>query len=169
MWRTARGWIVSLLSVCPIEAMRAIVEESRLHKMRSQMADCGKNVVISSGFHVETPHLLSLGDDVSVARDVSIMGAGGCVIGRNSMIATRSLILTTTHDHHAADMHITSRHEPVIVENDVWIGAGAVLLPGSVIRRGAVVGAGAVVVGEVPMNSIVVGVPAKVKLLRTIA
>jgi galactoside O-acetyltransferase len=53
-------------------------------------------------------------------------------------------------------------HAPVEVDDDVWLGAGAVVLPGVHIGRGAVVGAGAVVTRDVPPFSIVAGVPARV-------
>lgn len=56
--------------------------------------------------------------------------------------------------------------EEVVIEDGVWIGAGAVVLPGSVIRRGAVIAAGAVVRGECAANSLYGGVPAR--LLRAL-
>ena len=52
--------------------------------------------------------------------------------------------------------------KPVVIEDNVWIGGGAVVLPNVTIGRNAVVGAGAVVTRDVPANTIVVGNPAKV-------
>ena len=51
---------------------------------------------------------------------------------------------------------------PIVVEDNVWIGGGAILLPGVWIGRNAVVGAGAVVPRSVPANVVVVGNPARV-------
>jgi maltose O-acetyltransferase len=48
-----------------------------------------------------------------------------------------------------------------VIEDQVWIGAGAVVLPGVTIGRAAVVGAGAVVSRDVPANAVVKGVPAR--------
>ena len=49
----------------------------------------------------------------------------------------------------------------IIVEDGVWIGSGAILNPGTIIRRNSVIGAGAVVTGEIPANVVAVGVPAR--------
>jgi maltose O-acetyltransferase len=51
--------------------------------------------------------------------------------------------------------------EPVIIEDDVWIGARVIILPGVKIGKGSIVGAGAVVTKDVEPYSIVAGVPAK--------
>ena len=52
--------------------------------------------------------------------------------------------------------------KPVVIGDDVWIGANAVILPGVTIGRHCVVAAGAVVTKDVPDNTVVAGVPAKV-------
>ena len=52
--------------------------------------------------------------------------------------------------------------KPVVIEENVWIGGGAILLPGVTIGRNAVVGAGAVVSRSVPANTLVAGNPARV-------
>lgn len=49
----------------------------------------------------------------------------------------------------------------IVIENDAWIGAGSIILPGITIGEGAVVGAGAVVTEDVPPYTVVVGVPAR--------
>jgi maltose O-acetyltransferase len=52
--------------------------------------------------------------------------------------------------------------KPILIEDNVWIGGGAILLPGVTIGRNAVVGAGAVVPKDVQANTVVAGNPAKV-------
>ncbi len=55
----------------------------------------------------------------------------------------------------------------VTIGCDVWIGAGAIILPGAEVEEGAIVGAGAVVTGKVPSYAVVAGVPARVIGERT--
>jgi acetyltransferase-like isoleucine patch superfamily enzyme len=51
---------------------------------------------------------------------------------------------------------------PITIEEDVWFGFDAIVLPGAVIRKGCVIGAGSVVTDEIPEYSIAAGVPARV-------
>jgi acetyltransferase-like isoleucine patch superfamily enzyme len=62
---------------------------------------------------------------------------------------------------------LVNRFGPIHVEDDAWIGAGAIVFPGVTIGRGAIVGAGAVVTKDVPPHAIVAGVPAR--LIRRLA
>lgn len=63
------------------------------------------------------------------------------------------LPLDQRHVHHIA---------PIVIGRDVWIGSGAILLPGVHVGDGAVVAAGAVVRADVPARTIVAGVPARI-------
>ncbi len=58
--------------------------------------------------------------------------------------------------------------EPIVIQDDVWIGERAIILPGVTIGRGAIVGAGAVVTNDVPDYAVVAGNPAKVVRRRAV-
>ncbi len=84
-------------------------------------------------------------------------------IGRNCMIGPHCYI--TDHDHgHAVGQPIAEQElvaAPVVLGNDVWIGAGAIVLKGVRVGDGAIIGAGAVVTKNVPGLAKVAGVPAR--------
>ena len=79
------------------------------------------------------------------------------------MIGPSVQIYTAAHDLRAeARIRGWEVAKPITIEDNVWIGGGAILLPGVRIGRNAVVGAGAVVSHNVPTNTIVAGNPARV-------
>jgi len=80
-----------------------------------------------------------------------------CLIGPNVMFETTGHSLV--HDPNEGRDRYT---RPITVEDEVWIGAGAIILSGVTIGRGAVVAAGSVVTKDVPPKTLVAGVPAKV-------
>lgn len=91
---------------------------------------------------------------------VQIVCADNIKIGNNVAIA-RDVIIRDTDAHEITN----SKHEKtkaVIIGNHVWIGTRAIIMKGVTIGDGAIVAAGAVVTKDVPKNSIVAGVPAKV-------
>lgn len=102
----------------------------------------------------------------SFCGDFTVIGTNGLVdIGADVMIAQAVTIRDT--DHRYADPSVPMRVqgievEPVVIEDDVWIGHGATVLKGVRIGRGAIVAAGAVVTKDVPPYAIVGGVPARV-------
>lgn len=84
---------------------------------------------------------------------------GGIDIGENVSISNGVIILTADHDMDTADME--GRKRKVTIEDYVWIGTRAMIMPGVTIQKGAVVAAGAVVTKDVASFDVVAGVPAK--------
>ena len=94
-----------------------------------------------------------------------IDGYGGLTIGNNVSIAHATSVLTTNHTW--ADTSIPIKYNPetlgpVVIEDDVWLGAGVRVLAGITIAKRAIVAAGAVVNKNVQSNCIVGGIPARV-------
>jgi len=85
---------------------------------------------------------------------------GGIKIGNNVSISSDVVILTADHDMDNENMD--GRNKGVIINDYVWIGTRATLLPGVNIGYGAVVATGAVVTKDVPPYGVAAGVPAKV-------
>lgn len=109
-----------------------------------------------------------IGDNSGVGYDCVINN--GVTIGKNVMMGPEVLIYTQNHN--TRDVDIPMREQgmremcPVIIEDDVWIGARVVILPGVTIGHGSVVGACAVVSKDVPPYSVYVGNPGRVVKTR---
>lgn len=105
---------------------------------------------------------LSIGKNVSFGGRVVLFGTAPIEIGDNTMIALNVIIHTSTHDYHDHPMWTKRIDRPVRIGNHVWIGAGAIILPGVIVEDYAVIGSGSVVTANVPKGAIVAGNPAKI-------
>lgn len=113
--------------------------------------------------------VLSYGGDIEIGDDVTInpysvlYGLGGLKIGNGVRIAAHVVIVPANHQI-APDRFIFQQAESrigITIEDDVWIGAGARILDGVILRRGTVVGAGAVVTRSTDPFGMYTGVPAR--------
>lgn len=116
---------------------------------------------------VYDPRHIKIGRDTLIGERVTLDGRrqlpnsqGGLEIGSHVDIASEVMIWTSEHDLH--DPNMRAIEEKVIIEDYVFIGPRAIILPGVKIGRGAAVGAGAVVTKDVEPGTIVGGVPAKI-------
>ncbi len=110
-----------------------------------------------------------IGRNCIVGESTVIRGQGGVVIGDNVIVAPRVQIMAVDHvfdDPTRPILEQGLRAFGITIDDDAWIGAGAIILDGVRIGRGAVVGAGAVVTRDVAPHTVVAGVPAR--LLRRI-
>lgn len=106
-----------------------------------------------------------IGDHSWIGPGSIIYGNGGVNIGDDVMIASHCVINTVSHHFSRQDMPMSRQGtycDPVIIDNDVWIGTAAIILQGVHIGRGSIIGAGAVVTRNIPPFSIAVGMPARV-------
>ena len=147
----------------------------------------GVSLISIRGHALAKPGHLSIGDDCQVKKESMLLAKSArltvgnrCSVGRYTEISCEDVDLTIGNDvriatqvwmgtgNHVfrdADKPIVEQgaeQHPITVEDDVWIGTHAVILPGVTLGRGAVVAAGAVVTKSVPPFSIVAGVPARV-------
>jgi maltose O-acetyltransferase len=128
---------------------------------------CGKNINIEHGARF-APFAITIGDNSGIAENCLIRRS--VTIGNYVMIGPETLIITQNHIHSDITSPIglqgNENVKPVVICDDVWIGARVIILPGRKIGKGAIVGAGAVVTRDVPDYAIVGGNPAKVIKMR---
>jgi maltose O-acetyltransferase len=123
----------------------------------------GVGTRISTGVRLLYPQGITLGDNVGIARDVTLDGRGGVEIGGDTIIGFESVILTATHIAKDKDIPISKQgmfRAPVKIGKNVWIGARVIVLPGTTIEDGAIIAANSVVDKDVPANTVHGGVPA---------
>ena len=107
-----------------------------------------------------------IGDHCYLNSGTVIYTGNGIQMGHHVLIAANCTLAPVNHEcRDRSRLILEQRFSPskggIVIEDDVWIGAGCVLLDGTVIRRGAVIGAGAVVRGEIESYGIYAGQPLK--------
>lgn len=143
---------------------------------RTQFNFCGKQVIFfprSSFFFYKN---ISLGNKVSIGGGATFLCSESSItIGNKVMFGPNVSIIAGNHSTHIigklmADYKISDKlpsdDQPVIIEDDVWVGSGAYILNGVIVRRGSIIAAGAVVNKEVPPYAVVGGMPAKIIKFR---
>jgi maltose O-acetyltransferase len=107
---------------------------------------------------------ISIGAGAFINTDVRFGGAdAGIAIGRNAQVGPRVSFETAGHGLvHEPGRGRGHTGRPIVVSEEVWIGAGAIILQGVTIGRGAVIAAGAVVTEDIPPGVVAGGVPARV-------
>ena len=110
---------------------------------------------------------LTIGKNVTFGGRVVLFGTAPIDIGDNTMIALNTIIHTSSHNYDDHPMWYKRIDRPVKIGKYVWIGAGAIILPGVIIEDHAVVGSGSIVTANVPRGAIVVGNPARIVKYRT--
>lgn len=160
-----------------LDLFRAAIRRLRTKLMlagKSRYLRYGKDIHIGTGTRLWAPTSLRIDDCVYIGKQVHI--EADCEIGNFVLIANRVAIVGR-HDH---DFRVpgfpvrfapwigskrfvsTGKRDAVIIEDDVWIGYGAIVLTGVKVGRGAIVGAGALVTKDIEPYAIAIGVPAQV-------
>ena len=168
------------------ETVQILADRQRAALLRMRGAQLGSRIRIGTNCVIRRPWCLTVGDRAQLEHQVHIKATSNLTdirlgrevfvgfncefdvserlwIGDHVLIAPGCFI--TDHGHrHGADQLIAAQgceSGPVCLEDDVWLGAQVIVLPGVTVGRGAIVAAGAVVNRDVASMSIVAGVPAR--------
>ena len=130
--------------------------------LRERLAHVGKDAVIRPPFFCDYGYNIRLGDGVFLNFNCVILDVVEVTIGDRTQIGPAVQIYAADHPRDAETRHAGLEFgRPVRIGSDVWIGGGAILLPGVTIGDGAVIGAGSVVTRDVAPGVIVAGNPAR--------
>jgi maltose O-acetyltransferase len=139
-------------------------ERGNIHPaLRAMIAAAPESARIEGQFHLLYGENLFLGEEAFLNVGCVVLDSGRVEIGARTMIGPQVQIYCA--DHHRDPVlrgQLIERALPVTIGRDVWIGGGAIVLPGVTIGDRAIIGAGAVVTKDVPADSRVVGNPARI-------
>jgi maltose O-acetyltransferase len=154
----ARQWMARY------NAAMAASPAERRDLLRQRMGEVGEGAIIRPPFHCDYGYNIRLGRGVFMNFNGVILDICEVVIGDQTQIGPGVQILTADHPRDAAQRAEGIEFgKPVTIGRNVWIGGGAIILPGVTIGDDAVIGAGSVVTRDVPEGATAVGNPARVK------
>lgn len=137
--------------------------EEQVALLRELLGGAGNNPWIEAPFFCDYGSNIRFGHDVYFNFNCTILDPGPVEIGDRCLFGPNVQIYTATHPLRAEDRWTgLEGAKPITIGNDVWVGGGAILLPGITIGDRAVIGAGSVVTKDVPADVMAAGNPCKV-------
>lgn len=139
-------------------------DEGRREQLaRGLLAAFGQGSYIRPPFHCDYGWNISIGEDTFANFNLTVLDVVPITIGSRVQIASGVQLLGADHplgpDERASGRELG---RPITIENDVWLGAGAIVCPGVTIGRASVIGAGSVVTRDIPPRVVAVGNPCRV-------
>ncbi|KQN79921.1 maltose acetyltransferase [Sphingomonas sp. Leaf67] len=145
-------------------ATLAMDPAERLAILRDGLGSVGDGVNIRPPFHIDYGYNITLGDGVFLNFGCVILDVCAVTIGAKTQIGPGVQILTADHPRDpAVRAQMLEFGRPITIGANVWIGGGALLLPGITVGEDAIIGAGSVVTRDVPAGATVAGNPARVR------
>lgn len=154
---------------CSHEAMRITAELNAAYHSPEEIRELMSRLTgkaIDETFALFPPFYSDFGKNIRIGKNVFINACccfqdqGGITIGDGSLIGHRVVLATINHGF-SPEERSSCRPAPIVIGRNVWIGSGAIVLPGITIGDNAIVAAGAVVTRDVAADSVVAGTPAR--------
>ena len=138
--------------------------KGNLKRIKELCSHCGDGVIIEAGFHCDYGSQIQIGDRTFININCTVLDSpiseGAITIGSDCLIGPNVQLLSVTHATNPAQrLHKDNFAQPINIGNNVWIGAGAIILAGVNIGDNSVIGAGSVVTKSVEKNTLVAGNP----------
>lgn len=157
VFREIREWVRVILMAIPGE-IGSLIRTSLM-----SIQTVGENVRILRGGWIDYPEKLKVGKKTQINRFCLINAGGGVEIGENVLIGPYTIIYSQNHNFSDRSIPINRQSytkKNVIIEDDVWLAARVMILPGIIVRKGTVVAAGAIVTKDTDPYAIMAGAPA---------
>jgi maltose O-acetyltransferase len=133
----------------------------------------GENLWVTAPFYVDYGNNIYFGNNCEVNMNCTFLDDNKIVVGNNALIAPNVQIYTAFHPANAADRFGEPKEDgsfefcktqtaPVVIGDNVWIGGGAIIMPGVTIGDNVVIGAGSIVTRDIPDNVVAYGSPCRV-------
>jgi acetyltransferase-like isoleucine patch superfamily enzyme len=136
-------------------------------KYKAMGLQCGWDTGLYATVRIYQPGRVSIGARSSLADYTVVWGGGGVEIGSDVLISTHCAIVSLTHAVEAFQAgrpyRETTQAAKITVASNVWIGAGAVIMPGVTLGEGCIIGAGSIVTADVEPGCVVTGSPARLQ------
>lgn len=142
---------------------RPTEHDKRMTILKKLFANLGENCYIEPPLHTNWGCHTHMGHDVYANFNLTLVDDTDIYIGNYVLIGPNVTLDSATHPIRPDIRKKQAQFNvPVIIEDNVWIGAGAIILPGVRIGENSVIGAGSVVTKDIPANVVAVGNPCKV-------
>ncbi|KSU76868.1 maltose O-acetyltransferase [Pseudarthrobacter enclensis] len=137
--------------------------ESARPVLAELLGSVGDNVDVRPPVTVDYGSYITVGDGTFINSNLTALDVAAITIGRDCQIGPNVQLLTPTHPLEARPRRDKlEAAKPITIGDNVWLGGGAIVLPGVTIGENSVIGAGAVVTKDIPANVVAVGNPARV-------
>lgn len=143
--------------------MHPLDREGRQAAIREILGGAGKNCTVEQPLFCTYGYNVTVGDNFFLNVNGKLMDSGKITIGDNVFIAPNVCVITEEHAMDVEQRSVGLEYaRPVTIGDNVWICAGALILPGVTIGEGSVIGAGSVVTKDVPPRCLAAGNPCRV-------
>jgi len=158
-----RTWEVVSRTIKLSAALNTSTDIDQIRERLSEIigSQIDKSTTIFVPFYTNFGQHIKIGKNVFINHDCSFLDLGGITIEDDVQIGPKVSLITENHPLDPSTRKSLDL-KSILIKRNAWIGAGAIILPGVIIGENAVIAAGAVVNKDVPANTVVGGIPAKI-------